>query len=270
MQDLRIILQNIHEQGDSMKTILFVTASLDGRIAFGPEKTMFDPTGEPEGPSLMGNREDWNEIEDSLRKQHNWDLWMEGSNMLVKESEELPPLPVFTGDTKSLYDDYLPEDVIHRPNHTGWLGIVDGRGRIRNGYKGEGDLSWHIIHFVSHAAPADYLAFLRDSGIPYLVAGMERVDLPEIYRKLEEKLGVASIYTSSGGRLSGALIRAGLLDEVHIKFNPFIMGGTDTPILFRSPDVSYPHILPSRLELISTRTHAGGTLYVGYRVVKNN
>lgn len=167
-----------------------------------------------ERDEVLGTEEEWQEFSKKIEEDHKPDVWMEGSNMLVKEGQELRELDSFEGDEKSLYQDYLPDEIVNRPGREGWLAVVDGRGRLRSGYKGEENKP--MLHLVSHGVPEEYLAFLQDKKIPYLIAGKDRVDLASVLEKMRSKLDVENIITGSGGKLSGALIRKGLLDEVYL------------------------------------------------------
>jgi hypothetical protein len=117
------------------KLILLVNASIDGRITFAPNMTLYDTTGSEDVDNMMGDLEDWNSFSKEVKQFHNPDVWVEGSNMLVKDNSELRNLPEFTGDPDKLYQDYLPESVINRKEHEGWLAVVDGKGRLRSGFK---------------------------------------------------------------------------------------------------------------------------------------
>jgi len=246
---------------------LFVVASVDGRISPGPNKTMNDPVDEGL-ETLFGDAKYWDKISDTLKNIHSPQVWMEGSNLLVKEDEKLRNLPPFNEDSPSLYRDFLPDNVVHNPKRKGWLAIVDGRGRCRSGYKGEEERP--MIHFVSKSTPPEYLAFLQRENIPYLVAGEKKVDLKEILQKLKTKLKVETVFTTSGGKLSGALIRAGLLDEINIGFNPAVIGGYKTPSLFSSPDIDPPKIMPTRLELIDYTVEKNlGYVWLRYKVINS-
>jgi len=109
---------------------------------------------------------------------------------------------------------------------------------------------------------------LRRTDIPYLIAGEERVDLGLVLKKLKDKLGVNTVLTGSGGRLSGALLKLGLLDEVHIRFNPVIIGGFNTPVLLASPDLEEGQ-MPVSLQVIDIRICPDGHIFVGYKVVQH-
>lgn len=249
------------------KVVLQVASSLDGRIAYMPYTTIFSDTDESLLPFAIPEKE-WNFFKEKVETTHNPDMFLEGSNMLVAENEKLKPLPRYSGSTNPLYCDYLPEHIINREGRSRWTSLVDGKGRFRNAYKAyTDDPSSYIIHLTSHSAPAEYLSFLRKEEIPYLITGKERVNLKEAFEKLYTELNVKCILTTSGGKLSGALIRENLLDELNILFCPFVYGGTNTPVLFRSPDLAPPHILPNKLKYIESHLLESGAIWVRYEVL---
>jgi len=241
---------------------LYVSASIDGRISLGPDRTMMDMD---ERDKVLGTEEEWQEFSKRIEDEHEPEVWMEGSNMLVKEDEELSELEPFVGDPQSLHKDFLPEKIVDKPGREGWLAVVDGRGRLRSGYKGEETKP--MLHLVSNGVSDKYLAFLQKNEIPYLIAGDERVDLEKVLKKLRSKLDVGNIITGSGGRLSGALIRKGLLDEINIRFNPVVIGGFETPNLLASPDLKDDE-WPTALEFISAEVEGDGHIFMRYKVKK--
>ncbi len=250
---------------DRPKVVLYVGASVDGRITLRPNSTMFDIYKQPELYEMLFTREDWESFSRAVFELHQPDMFLEGSNMLVAEDQELTQLPPFTGNARELYQDYLPEDILHRPERKTWTSVVDGRGRFRNGYTAEcDDPETYMVHLTSEAAPPEYLAFLRERHIPYLIQGQDRVDLPRMLEKVKNLLSVRTIATSSGGKLSGALIRSSLLDEINILVSPLIIGGESTPNLFSSPDLLLPTDLPNRLELIDMQRFQRDRLWLRY------
>ena len=192
---------------------------------------------------------------------------MQGSGSFVAEGEALRELPRFAGDATQLHEDYLPDEIIHRPDHKTWLTVVDGRGRMRSGYKGEDNPGCYMLHLTSHAAPLDYLAFLRAERIPYIIAGEDRVDLPLAMQKMKSRLGVTCLVSSAGGRLNGALLRAGLVDELNLILRPEAIGGTATPTLFDSPELE-PDEYPTRFKLLSAQVCADGQLWLRYQSLR--
>lgn len=239
--------------------VFHVTASVDGRISFGPNFDMFQDMDESK-KYISQESVVHVESEKWLRAFHNPQADMLGSNSIVKENDKLKELPPFEGRAAKLFQDYLPDEVVERPNHKGWLVVVDGRGRLRSGYRGhEG---WHMLHLVSHGVETEYLAFLQKEKIPYIITGKERVDLKLAMEKLREELDVKTLFSTAAGKLGGAMLRAGLVDEISIVTHPNIIGGFNTPCLFDSPSGE----APVGLELITAQVEPQGYLWVRYRV----
>ena len=84
---------------------------------------------------------------------------------------------------------------------------------------------------------------------------------------MKAQLGVECVLSTGGGRLNGALLRAGLVDEVNVEFLPALIGGTDTPSLYDSPRIG-PDEQPAHLKLISCQVQAKGRVWLRYEVVR--
>ncbi len=188
-----------------------------------------------------------------------------GSRTLVREDAPLRELPDYKGNARTLYRDFLPKAIVARTRH--WCILVDGRGRCRSGYTAAENPGEHIIHLVSRAAPAEYLAFLRRQRIPYLIGGKEHADLKGALRKLRKLLGVRTIRLCGGGMLNGAMLREGLIDEIHLALWPMLMGGDRTPTLADCRDL-LPDEQPAILQLVSAEAQEDGYVWLHYKVRK--
>ena len=119
------------------------------------------------------------------------------------------------------------------------LAIVDSRGRIHNWPAIRKQPFWRdAVALCSHVTPPVYLDELTAGQVETIVAGDERVDLRRALEELNERFGVKVVRVDSGGVLNGALLRAGLVDEVSVIFNPALVGGTSPRSLFVAPDLS--------------------------------
>jgi len=227
---------------------------------------------------LLYGDERWKAIEGAshfnlfewLKLTHKPQATLEGSGSFAREGEAPAPLPPFEGDLKALYQDFLPDAIVHRPGHRGWFTAVDGRGRIRWDYKEYPDEAWkgwYPLVLVTYQTPPEYLAYLRREDIPYLVSGEQRVDLRLALEKMMSLLDVTRVLSTAGGKLNGALMRVGLVDEVNVEFLPAIIGGVTTPSLFNAPDLK-PDEWPARLKLISAQVQADGCVWLRYQVVR--
>lgn len=94
-----------------------------------------------------------------------------------------------------------------------------------------------IVVLCSKSTPKEYLDFLDKRFIDYIIAGEDQVDLQAALEKLNTEYGVKSVRVDSGGILNGVLLRAGLVDEVHVLFHPELVGGTKPTSIFQAPDL---------------------------------
>ncbi len=260
---------------DKPNVYVYVTASLDGRISLAPNETLSNTDNitldkYPRFHDIFGDNL-FEALVDEIKEIYKPDTFMEGSNMIMFEGQEVKRFPKYNEDSEDLYQDYLPIEITKNPKRKFWLAIVDGKGRLRSGYKGNEDNEQsHMLHLVSYNVAPEYLAFLQKSKIPYLISGKKRVDLKNMLSKMYNKLNIRSIMISSAGKLSGALLRDDLIDEINILFNPFIIGGFKTPVLFASTELNPPKILPTELILISSKANDNGSIWVRYRVIPNS
>lgn len=247
------------------RVILWGEASLDGRLTLAPGILLL--YGDPRWTQIAGTSEVYPLLQAKIQPQ----AYLEGSASLVPDEFEPEPLPAVKGDGAELYQDFLPSEILDRPEQRGWFSVVDSRGRVRWMYKEWPEpewAGWHVLVMVSRSTPAAYLAYLQRETIPYLVAGDERVDLREALEKMHRLLGVERLLSTSPGRLGAALLRANLVDEIHVEFFPAIIGGYRTPSLFDSPELG-PDEFPARLRLLSSQTQPSGRVWLSYEVVKD-
>ena len=149
-----------------------------------------------------------------VRREYGCNATLEGSGSLVVDGSEPPPLPPYEGDPAELYTDFLPPEATDQPSppHL-WFTVVDGRGRVRWTEKHP---DWDVLVLVCRSTPADYLGYLQRERICYLVAGDDRVDLAGALARMATQLGVRCVLSTAGGGLNGALLRAGLIDELSL------------------------------------------------------
>jgi 2,5-diamino-6-(ribosylamino)-4(3H)-pyrimidinone 5'-phosphate reductase len=100
------------------------------------------------------------------------------------------------------------------------LAVVDSRARVHE---------WTALHEVGHwsgvLAVSTSRTPSRPPGVEEVVAGEDRVDLTVLLGLLGRRPGVEVVRVDSGGALTGALLRAGLVDEVSLLVHPVLTGG---------------------------------------------
>ncbi len=249
------------------KVVIYADVSVDGRLTMAPDDLLLFGDERWDALAQPSHVHEW------LLFTHKPEAIMEGSNSFVSSQHVPSPLPSVQGDPRELYSDFLPEAVVHSPARQAWFTVVDSRGRIRWVYTGEpgkeapGSEGQHLLVFVTRRTPPEYLAYLQRENVPYLIAGEDRVDLARALEKLASHLGVRCVLSTSPGKLAGALLRAGLVDEVDIDFFPAIIGGTDTPTLFQSPALKAGE-WPTRLKLLAVQVQANGRVWHRYEVLR--
>ncbi len=115
---------------------------------------------------------------------------------------------------------------------------------------------------LSERVSDEYLAFLRERGVSYLLAGARDVDLPVALDKISARFGVRTLMLEGGGRLNGGMLRAGLIDEVSLLVAPVADGRIGSAALF---DVD-GDATPFRLILDNVERREDGVLWLRYRV----
>jgi 2,5-diamino-6-(ribosylamino)-4(3H)-pyrimidinone 5'-phosphate reductase len=141
---------------------------------------------------------------------------------------------------------------------------VDTRGKLRwaNGSLGND----HLICVLSEQAPADYLDMLREKGVSYVVCGEASVDLARAVDLLGEHFGIRTLLLEGGGRINGAFLDAGLVDEVSLLLVPGIDGRREVPAVF--DDVNPARTRAVALKLKSVEQRAKDALWLRYEVVR--
>lgn len=148
------------------------------------------------------------------------------------------------------------------------LAVVDSRGRFRSWRRAVPSMYWRAgVALCSEATPRSHLKYLEKEGVEVLVAGKERVDLRAALEMLSEEHAVKVVRVDAGSTLNGALLRAGLVDEVSVMVQPQLTGGTSPGSMFRAPDLEDDEP-PVRAELMSSRKLKGGAVWLRYRVPK--
>jgi 2,5-diamino-6-(ribosylamino)-4(3H)-pyrimidinone 5'-phosphate reductase len=120
----------------------------------------------------------------------------------------------------------------------------------------------HVVAILSERVSDEYLAFLRERGVSYLLAGAREVDLPLALEKIGARFGVRTLLLEGGGRINGGMLAAGLVDEVSVLLAPVVDGRTGTPALFDA-DAGF---VPRGLTLQAVEQRTGGILWLRYGV----
>jgi len=153
------------------------------------------------------------------------------------------------------------DDHIAPGEHESFAVAIDPSGRLawqKNDIDGD-----HVVAVLSERVSEEYLGFLRDSGVSYILAGKRDVNLAAALDKLGARFGVRTVMLEGGGRINGGMLAAGLVDEVSVLVSAVADGRIGTPALF---DVDADQVRPRRLALVSVEQRPDNIVWLKYRV----
>ena len=232
------------------KIICHIMSSVDGRLLPGRWTQPFDGT-----PSSLLFK-DYAEIGKIL----DTDAWMFGKTttkevfpdkFIPKSDKTAAPGKVYIGnrDTTRLFITVDPEaDIFY----------TDSRLRGDN-----------ILTVLGINATADYLQMLEDKGISYIVLN-DPMNLREAMEIIHERFRINKISLQGGGIIDGAMLAAGLLDELSLVIYPGIDGNAASPSIFEYIGASDERPANGQtLEFLSSETRGNGIVWLRYKFHKN-
>lgn len=149
----------------------------------------------------------------------------------------------------------------HKEGSVPYWVVVDSAGSLRGRLHELRRSEWcrDVVLLVSRRTSADYLDYLARRHYDYFVSGDEHVDLAAGLAWLGETHGLQTVLTDGGPTLVGALLNAGLVDEISLLAHPLIIG-RPTGGLFRFVRENLS------LRLTHQEVVGEGCLWVVYRV----
>ena len=109
---------------------------------------------------------------------------------------------------------------------------------------------------VSNSAPAKNVEQLEKKAL-VIRTGTDKVDLPELARKLKE-MGINTLMVEGGATLNWGMLSSGLVDEIYTFVGNLIIGGSTAPTFTDGKGFSEAELL--ELELISAEKIESGVL----------
>ncbi|WP_043629495.1 dihydrofolate reductase family protein [Nonomuraea candida] len=212
--------------------VAHVAVSLDGATTgFQPDLALF-----------YGLAQTWNE-----------DLTLTGSDTILAQEAALAATETATeAGAEAGAGAGGPGPAAGRP----LLAVVDGRGRVTRWEALRQAGHWSdVVALHSHATPPRP----PDRPVRELVTGTDRVDLADALRTLARDDGISVVRVDSGGRLIGALLAGGLLDEVSLLVHPCLAGERATRYWYGDRPAAAP------LTLVAAQSLPDGLVWLRYR-----
>ena len=154
-------------------------------------------------------------------------------------------------------------DFVAPDTSTSYAIAIDPSGKLQwqaNAIDGD-----HIIAALTERVTNDYLAFLRDKNISYIFGGKTELDLSLVLEKLATAFKIKTLLLEGGGKINGAMLAAGLIDEISLLLAPVADGAMETPTLF-DVEQAIPQRRATKLQLLAVEQRADDILWLRYKV----
>lgn len=228
------------------QVICHMMQTIDGKIASGVADVEI----------LMDYFDTYTNIEHELGGK----AWMFGRKTggAFSEAVNTPLAP-----TKTLTND---DDFIANFTGDNYAIIVDARGVLR--WK-ENFITlsnqpnpFHLIIIVTKQTPKEYLSYLQNKGISYVISGEGKINFVEVLNKLRKNFKIEKILLEGGGSFNGSLMAADVVDEISLLLIPRILNKKDAPSLF---DMETDSVDPKNYELSTLKQLDKGVLWLKYK-----
>jgi riboflavin biosynthesis pyrimidine reductase len=123
-----------------------------------------------------------------------------------------------------------------------------------------------VLVILTEAVPDSHLAGLRGDGVSYIFAGKTAIDLAAALETLNRELGITRLFLEGGGGANGALLRAGLVDEISLVISPVVDGSSGGPSVFDSGDKDLGPAPIERMALTGHQVLEGGAVWLRYKL----
>jgi 2,5-diamino-6-(ribosylamino)-4(3H)-pyrimidinone 5'-phosphate reductase len=193
----------------------------------------------------------------SLAQKWSEDSTLVGCDTLLSAPDEIPE------DDGSALKFAEPKDDDSRPI----LVVPDSRGRLKSWHYWTKQPYWKdFIVLCTKHTPSEHIEYLKHRGIKTILSGTEHVEFKQAFGILHDRFGVETIRVDSGGTLNGVLLRAGLVDEIHLLVHPTLIGGINQKTFFYD---LYPNIGGEiTLRFLDLKLKERGILMLSYAVSK--
>ena len=94
----------------------------------------------------------------------------------------------------------------------------------------------HIIQVMTKNVKEEYLNYLKEKGISYIICGNDDIDIDICLEKLRKKFGIKLLLLEGGSLINGSFMKAGVIDEISLVQCP-ITAEKDDKSLFNEGNI---------------------------------
>jgi riboflavin biosynthesis pyrimidine reductase len=142
---------------------------------------------------------------------------------------------------------------------------IDPSGRVHYGKDNVG--GDHVVAVLGEQVSGAYLAELREDGVSYIFAGARGDDLSGAMEQLASHFGARKLLLEGGGKINGAFLKHGLIDEFSTLIFPAVDGvaGAQSIVDYNGSEGDRPGA-GQTLRLTHCETLEGGMIWLRHEV----
>lgn len=144
----------------------------------------------------------------------------------------------------------------------GYSIVTDTKGTLL--WKNDSEYEQPHIILTSKQVSQEYLNYLDEKNISYIVTGDTKIDLAAACEKLKEHFGIERLGIVGGPAINTAFLDAGLLDEVIVLIGAGIDGRASFPPVFNREDRG-GNFEPTHLTLVEAKIYDSGAVLIRYK-----
>lgn len=149
-------------------------------------------------------------------------------------------------------------------SQVGYSIVTDTKGTLL--WKNDSDYDQPHIILTSRQVSREYLSYLDDRNISYIVTGDTHIDLAAACEILRDTFGIERLGIVGGSAINTAFLDTGLLDEVIVLIGAGVDGRASYPTVFQREDSANCALTP--LKLIEAKAYNSGAVLIRYKTEK--
>lgn len=155
-------------------------------------------------------------------------------------------------------------NIIFDSNSKQFLVLPDNEGKISRDVLLEISSAMKILVLCSRSTPRNYLDFLEENYINYMIVGYDEVNMATAFEELNINFGVKSIAVHADGILNGNLLADDLVEEISVFIHPTLVG-EDKGAMYIPTDSENQKF---DLRLLEMKILENEIVYLKYRIMK--